>query len=101
MLQTPNDKITPDAGEHRRSFAPVHQEAVLEAAARTIERTEIIRLSVEGQRAFAQAILNPPAPSAGLKKAARTSALAAPESSSHLLPHQPMFRSTPTTPWVP
>jgi uncharacterized protein (DUF1778 family) len=41
-----------------------------EAAARAIKRTEIIRLSVEGQRAFAEAILNPPAPSAGLKNAA-------------------------------
>ena len=45
--------------------------AAQEAAARTIERTEIIHLSVEGQRAFAKAILDPPAPSAGLKKASK------------------------------
>ena len=45
--------------------------AAHEAAERTIERTEIIHLSVEGQRAFAEAILNPPAPSAGLRKAAK------------------------------
>jgi uncharacterized protein (DUF1778 family) len=45
--------------------------AAQKAAERTIERTEIIRLSGEGQRAFAEAILNPPAPSAGLEKAAK------------------------------
>ena len=33
-----------------------------EAACRAIEQTEIIRLSLEGQRQFAEAILNPPAP---------------------------------------
>lgn len=31
-----------------------------EAAHRTIEETQIIRVSVEDQRAFAEAILNPP-----------------------------------------
>jgi uncharacterized protein (DUF1778 family) len=34
-----------------------------------IEQTVIIRLSVEGQRAFAEAILNPPKASTGLRKA--------------------------------
>jgi uncharacterized protein (DUF1778 family) len=34
--------------------------AAQEAAHRTIEETQIIRLSVEDQRAFAEAILNPP-----------------------------------------
>ena len=34
--------------------------AAREAAQRTIEETQIIRLSVEDQRAFAEAILNPP-----------------------------------------
>jgi uncharacterized protein (DUF1778 family) len=34
--------------------------AAQEAAYRTIEETQIIRLSVEDQRAFAEAILNPP-----------------------------------------
>jgi uncharacterized protein (DUF1778 family) len=42
-----------------------------EAACRTIEQTEIIRLSAEGQRQFAEAILNPPEPTAALKKAFR------------------------------
>jgi uncharacterized protein (DUF1778 family) len=43
--------------------------AAQEAANRTIAETEIVRLSVAGQRAFADAIVNPPAPSAGLRKA--------------------------------
>jgi len=42
-----------------------------EAACRAIEQTEIIRLSIEGQRQIAEAILNPPAPNKTLKKAAR------------------------------
>ena len=42
-----------------------------EAACRAIEQTEIIRLSLEDQRRIAAAILNPPAPTAVLKKAAR------------------------------
>jgi uncharacterized protein (DUF1778 family) len=42
-----------------------------EAACRAIEQTEIIRLSLEDQRQIAAAILNPPAPSAALKKAAK------------------------------
>jgi uncharacterized protein (DUF1778 family) len=42
-----------------------------EAACRAIERTEIIRLSAEGQRQLAAAILNPPKPTAALKKAFR------------------------------
>ena len=45
--------------------------AAAEAAAhRTIEETQIIRLSVEDQRAFAEAILNPPEPTPALKRAA-------------------------------
>ena len=54
-----------------RSISDFVVAAAQEAAERTIERTEIIRLSVEGQRAFAQAILNPPEPSARLRKAAK------------------------------
>ena len=42
-----------------------------EAACRAIEETEIIRLSIEGQRQIAAAILNPPAPTPALKKAAK------------------------------
>jgi uncharacterized protein (DUF1778 family) len=42
-----------------------------EAACRAIQETEIIRLSIEGQRRIAAAILDPPAPTAALRKAAR------------------------------
>lgn len=38
-------------------------------ATRTIEATQIIRLSVEDQRAFAEAILNPPEPTPALRRA--------------------------------
>jgi len=40
-----------------------------EAACRTIEEAEIIRLSVEDQRQIAEAILNPPAPTPTLRRA--------------------------------
>lgn len=52
-----------------RSVSEFIVAAAQEAANRTIEKTEIIRLSVAGQRAFAEALINPPRPSAGLKKA--------------------------------
>jgi uncharacterized protein (DUF1778 family) len=45
--------------------------AAREAACRTIEEAEIIRLSVEDQRQVAEALLNPPKPTAALKKAFR------------------------------
>jgi uncharacterized protein (DUF1778 family) len=40
-----------------------------EAACRTIEQTEIIRLSVKDQRQIAAALLHPPAPTPALKRA--------------------------------
>ena len=40
-----------------------------EAACRTIEQTEILRLSVEDQRQLAEAILNPPEPNEAWRKA--------------------------------
>jgi uncharacterized protein (DUF1778 family) len=43
-----------------RSVSDFIVTAAQEAANRTIEETQIIRLSVEDQRAFAEAILNPP-----------------------------------------
>lgn len=43
--------------------------AAQEAARRAIEDTEVIRLTIEGQRQFAEAILNPPAPPDGFRKA--------------------------------
>ena len=46
--------------------------AARDAANRTIAETEIIRLSVAGQRAFAEALLDPPPPSAGLLEAVET-----------------------------
>jgi uncharacterized protein (DUF1778 family) len=42
-----------------------------EAARRTIEETEIIRLSLEGQRQIADAILNPPEPNEAWRKAVK------------------------------
>jgi uncharacterized protein (DUF1778 family) len=52
-----------------RSVSEFVVTAARDAATRTIEEVEIIRLSVAGQRAFAEAIINPPAPSKGLGKA--------------------------------
>jgi uncharacterized protein (DUF1778 family) len=42
-----------------------------EAACRAIEQTEIIRLSIEGQRQIAEGILNPPPPNKAWRKAAK------------------------------
>lgn len=42
-----------------------------EAACRVIEQAEIVRLSIEGQRQIAAAILDPPPPSPALKRAAK------------------------------
>jgi len=47
---------------------PTQRTARLEAR-RTIEETEILRLSVEDQRRFAEAILNPPEPTPALRRA--------------------------------
>ena len=54
-----------------RSVSDFVVAAAEEAANRTIEQTHIIRLSVEDQRAFAEAILNPPKPTAALRRAFR------------------------------
>ena len=43
--------------------------AAREAACRTIEEAEIIRLSLEDQRQIAEALLNPPEPAPALKRA--------------------------------
>jgi uncharacterized protein (DUF1778 family) len=43
--------------------------AAQEAARRTIEEAQIVRLSVEDQRALVESILNPPAPARALRKA--------------------------------
>ena len=52
-----------------RSVSDFVVAAAQEAAARTIEETQILRLSVEDQRAFARAILDPPTPTASLARA--------------------------------
>lgn len=43
--------------------------AAYEAAQRAIEAQEIIRLSAEDQRRFAEALINPPEPNAALRRA--------------------------------
>jgi uncharacterized protein (DUF1778 family) len=43
--------------------------AAHDAARRTIEETEVIRLSAEDQRRFAEALLDPPKPNAALLRA--------------------------------
>lgn len=45
--------------------------AAREAASRTIEETEVLRISVEDQRHFAEAILHPPKPNAALRRASK------------------------------
>ncbi len=52
-----------------RSISDFVVAAAEEAASRTIQETEIIRLSVEGQRQVAELLLNPPEPSAAWKEA--------------------------------
>jgi uncharacterized protein (DUF1778 family) len=52
-----------------RSLTDFVVTAAREAACRTIEQNEIIRLSVEDQRQIAEAILNPPAPKPALRRA--------------------------------
>ncbi|MCI4680401.1 DUF1778 domain-containing protein [Rhodoblastus acidophilus] len=54
-----------------RSVSDFVVAAAQEAASRTIEETQIIRLSVEDQRTFAEAILNPPEPAPALRRAFR------------------------------
>jgi uncharacterized protein (DUF1778 family) len=52
-----------------RSLTDFVVAAADEAACRAIQETEIIRLSLEGQRQIAAAILDPPAPTRALKEA--------------------------------
>jgi uncharacterized protein (DUF1778 family) len=71
-------RITPDAlavvkraaAIQGRSVSDFVVAAAQEAAHRTIEETQIIRLSIEDQRVFAEALLNPPEPAPALKRAA-------------------------------
>ena len=54
-----------------RSVSDFMVSAAREAAQRTIEDAQIIRLSTDDQRAFAAAILDPPEPNEALTRAAR------------------------------
>jgi uncharacterized protein (DUF1778 family) len=71
-------RITPEALSVVRRAAEIQGRSVSDfvvaaaqdAANRTIEETQIVRLSVEDQRAFTDAILNPPLPSSALIRAA-------------------------------
>ncbi len=54
-----------------RSVSDFVVAAAQEAAHRAIEETQIIRLSIEDQRAFAEAILNPSPPNEALRRAAK------------------------------
>ena len=71
-------RITPEALAVVKRAAEIQGRSVSDfvvaaaqaAAHRTIEETQIIRLSVEDQRALAEAILNPPEPAPALVRAA-------------------------------
>ncbi len=52
-----------------RSVSDFVVSAAHEAAQKTIEETQIIRLSVEDQKALAESILNPPEPARALRRA--------------------------------
>ena len=54
-----------------RSITDFVVSAAHEAAQRAIEEAGIIRLSVEDQRRFAEALINPPAPNDALRRAQR------------------------------
>lgn len=54
-----------------RSLSDFLVAAAQEAARRTIEQAQIIRLSMEEQRRFAALLLDPPAPSAAMARAAK------------------------------
>jgi uncharacterized protein (DUF1778 family) len=52
-----------------RSVSDFVVAAAQEAAEKTIQRMHIMEVSLEDQRAFAEAILNPPEPGPGLRRA--------------------------------
>ena len=72
-------RITPDALAivkraaelQGRSLSDFVVAAAQDAAIRTIEATGIIRLSIDDQRLFAEAIINPPTPNEAMRRAAR------------------------------
>jgi len=70
-------RITPDlqallkraAELDGRSVSDFVVSAAQEAAERRVEQAQVIRLSLEDQRAFVEAILNPPEPTPSLRRA--------------------------------
>jgi uncharacterized protein (DUF1778 family) len=54
-----------------RSISDFVVAAAQEIAHRTIEETNVIRLSLEDQRRFVDLLLNPPAPAPALQRAAK------------------------------
>ena len=52
-----------------RSVTDFVVSAAQEAAERRVEQAQVIRLSLEDQRAFVEAILNPPEPTPALQRA--------------------------------
>ncbi|MGV3548138.1 type II toxin-antitoxin system TacA family antitoxin [Rhizobium sp.] len=70
-------RITPDlqtllrraAEIEGRSVTDFVVSAVQEAAEKRIEQAQVMRLSLEDQKAFVDAIVNPPEPNAALKRA--------------------------------
>ncbi len=70
-------RITPDQQALIKRAAELEGRSVTDfviaaaqtAAERRIEQTQVIKLSLEDQRLFADAILNPPEPSPSLKRA--------------------------------
>lgn len=52
-----------------RSVSDFVTSAAEEAAKRTIEETQIVRLSAEDQKRFVEALLNPPAPAPAMVRA--------------------------------
>ncbi len=54
-----------------RSVSDFMVAAAQEAAHRAIEESQVIRLSVADQKAFAEALLNPPASNEALREASR------------------------------
>jgi uncharacterized protein (DUF1778 family) len=57
-----------------RSVSDFVVDAAREAAHRTIEETNIIRLSLEDQHRFVDLLINPPAPTPALERAAQAHA---------------------------
>jgi uncharacterized protein (DUF1778 family) len=57
-----------------RSISDFVVAAAQEVAHRTIEESQVIRLSVEDQQRFIELLLNPPAPAPALKRAKRAHA---------------------------